>query len=114
MEALHVPAHIVQSDRVDRGDTHRSVELRLYGPDLGSGLVPETEDLAARLVELGALRRDDQRTLRPVDQRGAHLGFELRDGLAGRGLRHEVVFGATGEAAMPDDVAVQAERLQMH
>src|SRR2546425_11056393 len=71
-------------------------------------------DGAARLVEGLALGRDDERTPGAVDQGHAELGLELLDCLTRGRLRDEVLLGPARERAEPDDVAIEAQGLQVH
>ena len=51
LERLHVPAHVVQADRVDRGDPDRAVDALPGGLDLGARLLEVLQQRSARLVE---------------------------------------------------------------
>ena len=104
----------MEPDRVDGGDAHRPVHARLHHRHLGLHLLPRLEEAPARLVEGLALRRDDERALRPVHERHAELGLEELDRLARRRLGDEVLLGPAGEGAEPHDVTVEAQRLEMH
>ena len=90
---MHVPAHVVEPDGVDRRDPDRPVDARLDDRDLRLGLLPRLEDGAGRRVEGLALGGDHERPLGPVDQGDPDLGLELLDPLARGRLRHEVLLG---------------------
>ena len=86
LERLHVPAHVVQADRVDRGDPDRAVDA-----------LPGRLDLDARLLEVlqrafGMPRRRAAPPPSPeagagaVEQRHVQVALELLDGLARRRL----------------------------
>ena len=113
-ELLHGPAHVVQPHRVDGRHPDRAGDARLDGTDLGLGLLPGVQDPPGRLVERPPLPGDDERTLGPIDQGHAQLRLELLNGLAGGRLGDEVLVGAPREGAQPDDVAVEAQGLQVH
>ena len=113
-ELLHRPADVVQADRVDGGHAHRAVQPRLHGGDLRLGLLPRLEHRAAGLVQRLPLWGHRERPLGPIDEARPNLALELLDGLAGGGLRDEVLLGALGKGAQPDDIAVQAQRFQVH
>ena len=85
-EALLVATQIVQSDRVNGRDPHRTVDPRLHGSDLGPGFLPAVEERPARGVKGIALGRDHEGALGPIEQRHAELLLELLNGLARRGL----------------------------
>ncbi len=93
-ELLHGAADVVQADGVDGGHAHGAVEPRLDGGHLRLRFLPRLEHRAARLVERLTLGAHRKRALGPIDEGGAHLGLELLDSLAGRGLGNEVLLGA--------------------
>jgi len=66
------------------------------------------------LVEGLPLGRHHEGPLRPSSQRHPQIALELLDRLAGRRLGHEVLFGAAGERPKADDIAIEAQRFQMH
>ena len=113
-EALHVAAHVVEPDRVDGGDADRPVHARLHRRHPRLRLLPRLEEAPTRLVEGLTLRRDDEWALRPVHERHAELRLEQLDRLARRRLGDEVLLRPAGERAEPDDVAIEAQRLEMH
>ena len=113
-EPLHVPAHVVEPDGVDRGDPHRAIDARLDDRHVRLGLLPRLEDGAARRVEGLALGRDDERALGAVDQGHPELGLELLHPLARGRLGDEVLLGPSGERAEPGHVAIEAEGLDVH
>ena len=113
-ELLHGPAHVVQPHRIDGRHPDGAGDARLDGAHLGLGLLPGVQDPSGRLVERPALPGDDERALGPIDQGHAQLRLELLDRLAGGGLGDEVLVGAPRERAQPDDVAVEAQGLQVH
>jgi hypothetical protein len=76
---------------------------RAFTARLGLGLLPGLEDAAGGGVERLPLAGDDERSLRAVDEGHAELPLELLDGLAGRGLRDEVLLGAPGERPQSHD-----------
>jgi hypothetical protein len=83
-EALHVPAHVVQADRVDRSDAHGAVHPRLHRRDLGPRLLPRLEQPPTGLVEGLALGGHDERALGAIEEGDAQLRLELLHRLARR------------------------------
>ena len=113
-ERLHVPAHVVQPDRVDGGHPHRAVDALPRGGQLGPRLLEALQQGAAGLVEGLPLLGGQERAARAVQQDRVQLALELLDGLARRGLGDRVGGGAAGEAPEPDHVAVELEGLEVH
>src|SRR5438094_982944 len=112
-ETLHVPAHVVQADRIDRRDAHGAVDPGLHGGNPRLGLVPRLEEPAARLIEGLTFGRHDERPLGPVQELYPQFGLELLHRLAGGRLGDEVLGRAARERAKSHDVAVEPEGLEV-
>ena len=111
---VDVLAEIVESDGIDGCQPDR-VAGRILSPlHRFFELVVAVDDLLATLEEELALRRQLPRAARPVDQLRAEPPLELAHGLTGGGLAHRVGQRAPREALVPDHVAEDVERLQMH
>jgi hypothetical protein len=113
-ERLHVAAHVVQPHRVDGGHPHRPLHPLPRGGEIGPRLFESLEQRPAGVVEGAALVGGQERTAGAVEQRGVELGLQLLDGLARRGLRDGIGGGPAGDAAQPDHVAVELQRLEVH
>ena len=84
------------------------------GAGLRLGFLPGGQNHSAGVVEGRPFGRHDERALGAIDQGDAEMVLELPQGLAGRRLGHEALLGAPREAPEADDVAVEAQRLQVH
>ena len=114
LERLHVPAHVVQADRVDRGDPDRAVDALPGRLDLDARLLEVLQQRSARLVEEPPLLRRLKRAPGAVEQRHVQVALELLDGLARRRLGDPVRRRAAREAPQADHVAVELEGVEVH
>ena len=112
-ELLHVAAHVMQPDGVDRRHAHSAGHLLVERPHLILEGIVGGDDLPAAVEERLAFGRGRERPGGPVDEPHAEVGFELAHHLAGRRLRNAVFGGSLGEAAPRDDVAEDFQRLQV-
>ena len=85
-EGLHVAAHVVQADRVDRGDPDRAFHALPGRRSSTRAFSKPCSSVAAGLVEELPLLRGQERAPGAVEQRHVQLALELLDGLARRRL----------------------------
>jgi len=113
-EGLHVPAHVMETDRVDGGHPHRPFHPLLGGKQARARIVESLEEISTGLEEdLTRLGRD-QGPPGTVEEGHIELGLELLDGLARRGLRDAIARGGAGKAPEPHDFAKQLEGVEVH
>jgi hypothetical protein len=113
-ELLHVTAHVVEADGVDRRHAHAARDLVMQRPDRIHQRIVAGDDLPAAVIERLPLAGRRQGPFGPLDEPHAELRLQLPDDLAGGRLRHAVVLGRAGEAPPGDDVAEDRERLEVH
>jgi hypothetical protein len=113
-EGLHVTAHVVKPDRVDRCHPNRPFHTLARRLEIPLRLLEPLNQGPTRFEEREALRRGLERTSGTVEERHVELVLDLLDRLARRGLRHAVGGGAARKAPEPDDVAVELQAVQVH
>ncbi len=113
-EGLHVAAHVVKPDRVDRGHPDGALHALPGRRQVGPGPLEACQEGPARLVEASPLLRRLDRPPGAVQQLDVELGLELLDRLARGGLGHPALGAAPGDAPESHDVAEELERLDLH
>ena len=113
-EILHAAAHVVQPDRVDRRHADQPGNLHAERADAGFDRVVEFQHLA-KAVETGlSFRGQHEGPLRAIDQLNAEMPLQAMDRLRGRRLADFVQRRPAGEALVLDDIAEDADRLDVH
>ena len=111
---LHVAAHLVKTDRIDRGDLDLFLVAAAHRSDAVENRVVRLDDLPERLVADFPFGGEAERTFRPVDQRHTDFFFEPLNGLRRRRLADLVDFGAPGKGLVKRDVAKNTEGIDFH
>ena len=113
-EVLHAAAHVVQPDGVDRGHAHQPGDLHAKRADAGLDRIVEFQDLAKALETGLALGREHEGPLGAIDQLHAEMLLDAMDRLGGRRLADFVEDRPAGEALVLDDIAEDADGLDVH
>ena len=113
-EGLHVAAHVVEADRVDRRHAHGALHPMPGRGEVRPRPLEARQEGPARLVEAAPLRRRLERPAGAVQELDVELGLELLDRLARRRLGDPAQAAPAGNAAEPHDVAEELEGLELH
>jgi hypothetical protein len=113
-ERLHVAAHVVESDRVDRGHADAALDALPRGGELRPGLVELRQESPAGLVEPSSFRGRLERPAGAVQELNVEVRLELLDRLARRGLGDPAQCAAARDAAEAHHVAVELQCLDLH